>query len=35
MSKEERAKLDALISWYIEEKKENIKKAILLIDSKI
>ena len=35
MSKTERAKLDALISWYIEEKKENIKKAILLIDAKI
>ena len=35
MSKEQRAKLDALISWYIEEQKENIVRAILLIDSKI
>ncbi len=34
MSKEGRAKLDALISWYIEEKKDNISKAILLIDSR-
>lgn len=27
--------LDSLISWYLEEKKENIKKVIMLIDSKL
>lgn len=35
MGREHQAKLDALISWYIEEKRHVIKKAVLLIDSKI
>ncbi len=27
--------LDALISWYLEERRENIKKVVILIDSKL
>ena len=34
MSKEGREKLEALISWYLEEKKDLIEKAVLLIDSR-
>ncbi len=33
--KEMQEQLDWLISWYIEEKKDNIKKAVILVDSKI
>lgn len=33
--KEHKEQLDALISWYLEEKKPAIKKVIILIDSKI
>ncbi len=33
--KENREKLDALISWYLEERKPAIKKVVVLIDSKI
>lgn len=35
VSKEMRAELDGLISWYIEEQKHNIVKGVLLIDSKL
>jgi hypothetical protein len=27
--------LDGLISWYVEEKKANIVKAVMLIDSRL
>lgn len=30
-----REDLDALISWYLEERREHIKKAVLVIDTKI
>lgn len=30
-----RDKIDALISWYVEERKPNIKKAFIIIDSKL
>ena len=33
--KEHKEQLDALISWYLEEKKPSIRKVVLLIDSKI
>jgi len=33
--KELKEKMDWLISWYLEERATNIKKAVLLIDSKI
>lgn len=33
--KELKEQLDWLISWYLEERKETIKKVVLLIDSKI
>jgi len=33
--KDHKEQLDALISWYVEEKKPSIKKVIILIDSKI
>jgi len=33
--KDHKEELDALISWYVEEKKPSIKKVIILIDSKI
>lgn len=33
--KEHKDELDWLISWYIEERKENIKKIVMLIDSKL
>lgn len=33
--KELKDKLDGLISWYIEERANNIKKIVMLIDSKI
>lgn len=35
LGKEVREHLDALISWYLEEKRNNIKKVVMLIDSKI
>lgn len=33
--KEHKEELDWLISWYIEERKRNIKKVVILIDSKL
>lgn len=35
LGKEVREHLDALISWYLEERRNNIKKVVMLIDSKI
>jgi len=35
MWKESREDLDSLISWYVEERRWNIKKVVLIIDSKI
>ncbi len=35
LGKELKEHLDALISWYLEEKRNNIKKVVMLIDSKI
>lgn len=35
MWKESREDLDSLISWYVEERKANIKKVVLIVDSKI
>ena len=35
VSKQMQKDLDGLISWYVEEKRENIKKVVLLIDGKI
>lgn len=33
--KENKEELDWLISWYIEERKDNIKRVIILVDSKL
>jgi len=33
--KDHKEELDWLISWYIEERKENIKRVIILVDSKL
>jgi len=33
--KEHKEELDWLISWYIEEKKQNIKRVVILVDSKL
>ena len=33
--KEHKEELDWLISWYIEERRENIKKVVILVDSKL
>ena len=35
LGKDHREELDGLISWYIEERKEFIKKIVILIDTKI
>ena len=35
MGKENREKLDALISWYLEERKWYIKNVVMILDSKI
>jgi len=35
MGKERREDLDSLISWYVEERRGNIKKVVLIVDSKI
>ena len=35
LGKELKEHLDALISWYLEERREHIKKVVMLIDSKI
>lgn len=35
LGKEVREHLDGLISWYLEERRNNIKKVVMLIDSKI
>jgi len=35
VSKQMQTELDSLISWYVEEKKESIKKVVILIDSKL
>ena len=35
MGKERREDLDSLISWYVEERRWNIKKVVLIVDSKI
>lgn len=35
MGEEKRKDLDALISWYLEERKSYIKRVVVLIDSKI
>lgn len=35
VSKEMQEELDGLISWYVEERKENIQKWVMLIDSRI
>ncbi len=35
LGKDLKEDLDSLISWYIEERKNNIKKIVMLIDSKI
>ena len=35
LGKELREELDWLISWYLEERKQNIKKVVMLIDSKL
>jgi len=35
VSKEMKEALDGLISWYVEERKENIKKGVMLIDSRL
>jgi len=35
MGKELKKDLDSLISWYAEEKRDSIKKVVLIVDSKI
>ncbi len=35
LGKDLKEDLDALISWYLEERKDNIKKVVILIDSKL
>lgn len=35
LGEENKAKLDALISWYLEEFKFNIKKVVVVLDSKL
>ncbi len=35
LGKDLKEELDWLISWYLEERRENIKKVVLLIDSKL
>jgi GTP-binding protein EngB required for normal cell division len=35
LGKEKREELDALISWYLEERKGYIKNVVMILDSKI